>query len=738
MKRSSKMNSSKYLHAFLLCAMSIQLQAQVAKGMIADQQHQPLIGATVLELGTQNGVVTNVNGAFELELSSSEALIVISYTGFLSDTIQADVSKPVHIMLKEDSKELDQVVVSASSTFLDDLESKHIEVITEAELTKAACCNLSESFETNASVDVSFTDAISGAKTIRMLGLDGSYVQINRENIPNVRGLSGRYGLGYVPGTWVQSIDVGKGAGTVVNGYESMTGQINVELKKPENSEKLYLNSYANSFGRLELNANHAWDINEKWSSAVLLHSNYFNNELDKNEDGFMDLPKSKQINVMNRYKFQGDKLVSQIGLNLMRDEKAGGQLGFDFGDDFGASSQYGFVNNTTRLELFGKTGLLFQHKPYKGWGFIYSGVYQDIDAGFGRDGYEGEETTLYGNIIFQNIIGNSFHQYKTGASILYDNFNEVYADSAFSRKEIVPGFYYEYSYLPSDKFSLLLGARADFHNLYGTYFTPRIHSRYQLSPNTTIRAAIGRGYRTPNAIVENSNVLVSSRQLVVRESPDPEVSWNMGGSLVTAIPLGSKKLNLIADYFYTTFENQLIYDMDQNSSQLAVYNLDGRSFANSFQIEGNYQFNDFLSVKSAYKFYDVKATFDGELRQVPYTSRDRFFLNTSYATKYDKWEADATLQWSGSKRLPNTTDKPVEFQRAASSPDFFLVNAQISRGFRWGNIYLGSENLLNFTQDDPIIDSENPFSNDFDASVVWAPIAGRMVYAGFRYKIKR
>ncbi|MEP5614385.1 MAG: TonB-dependent receptor [Cyclobacteriaceae bacterium] len=718
--------------------LSSVIHAQKVRGMIADQTHQPLIGATVQELGTQNGVVTDVNGKFELSLSDRGASLLISYAGFLADTVSANFTGPMHIMLSEDSQELDEIVISASSTFLDDLQSVHVEVITEAELGKAACCNLSESFETNASVDVSFTDAVSGAKTIRMLGLDGRYVQINRENIPNVRGLSGRYGLSYVPGTWVQSIDVGKGAGTVVNGYESMTGQINVEQKKPENSEKLYLNAYANSFGRLELNVNTAWDINDKWSSGLLLHSNYLNSEIDKNDDGFVDLPKSKQINVMNRYKYQGEKMVTQIGFNVMRDEKAGGQLGFDFGDDFATSSHYGFSNNTTRLEVFGKTGLLFPHKPYKGWGFIYSASYLDIDAGFGRDKYTGEETTLYGNVIFQNIIGNSFHQYKTGASILYDDFNEAYIDSVFTRQEIVPGLYYEYTYSPGEKFSLLLGARTDFHNLYGTYFTPRLHSRYQLSANTTIRAAIGKGYRTPNTLVENSNILVSSRQLIIQENPNPEVSWNMGGSIVTAIPIGTKKLNLIGDYFYTTFENQLIYDMDQNSSQLVVYNLDGRSFANSFQIEGNYQFNDFFSVKSAYKFYDVKTTINGELRQVPFNSRNRFFLNTSYATKFDRWQADATLQWFGSKRLPDTSDKAAEFQRNSSTPDFFLLNAQISRGFRWGNIYVGSENLLNFTQDDPIIDSQNPFSNDFDASLVWAPVAGRMVYAGFKYKIKR
>lgn len=728
---------NKYFLILIFSVVLSDVMGQTVRGMIADENHEPLIGATVVEAGTTNGMTTGIDGRFQLKLSDREAKIVVSFVGYEPDTLTADFTGMMHVMLKPASSELNEVTVTASSTFLDELESKHVEVITESELLKAACCNLSESFETNASVDVSFTDAVTGAKTIRMLGLDGRYVLINRENIPHVRGLSGRYGMGYVPGTWIQSIDLGKGAGTVVNGYESMTGQINVELKKPEQSEKLYLNAYGNSFGRMELNANTAQKLNDKWSTGVLFHSNYFNNELDGNDDGFMDLPKSKQINVMNRYKYQGEKMVGQWGFQYMADRKAGGQLGYDFGDDFQTSPEYGFQNNTNRFEFFGKTGLLFPHKPYKGWGFLYSASFTDIDAGYGRNAYEGKETTLYSNVIFQNIIGSSFHQYKTGVSMLYDKFNEVFADSTFNREEVVPGAYFEYSYLPNDKFTLVAGARTDFHNLYGEYFTPRLHARYQLGENTTVRGAVGKGYRTPNTIVENSGVLVSNRQLIVQEVPQPEVSWNMGGSLVTAVNLGEKKLNLVADYFYTNFDNQLIYDMDQSSNELNVYNLDGASYANSFQLEGSIQLSEFFGLKSAYKFYDVKSTINGQLRDVPFNSRDRFFLNASYSTKYDKWEVDYTLQWFGSKRLPNTTDKPVEFQRAGTTPSFFLMNAQISRGFRWGNIYVGSENLGNFTQSSPIVDAENPFGNDFDASMTWAPIAGRMVYFGFRYKIK-
>jgi len=731
------MKSLLILSISLLC-VAFGAHSQTITGKVVDENHEPLIGATVLEEGTQNGVITDVEGQFTLTLQSPKSQIHISYTGYKSQVVAAQSGDPIHVILATSEESLDEVVVTGSSTFMDKLEPRHVEVITSAELTKAACCNLSESFDTNASVDVSYTDGVSGAKSIRMLGLDGRYVQINRENIPHVRGLIGRYGMGYVPGTWVQSIDVGKGAGTVVNGYESMSGQINVELQKPENSEKLYLNGYVNSMGRVELNANHAADLTDKWSTAVLLHADYLGNEVDGNEDGFMDLPKSRQLNLMNRYKYVGERVRSQIGIQVMRDEKAGGQVGFGFGDDFQTSPEYGFSNNTTRVEVFGKTGILYPHKPYQGWGLIYSGAYTDIDAGFGRDAYQGTEKTLYGNAIYQNVIGNTFHQYKTGVSILYDDFDESYADSAFSRQEIVPGTFFEYSYLPGDDFTLVAGVRTDFHNLYGTFFTPRLHTRYQITDQTALRLAIGRGYRVGNPLVENTNALVSNRQLVVMENLNPEVSWNMGGSLSSQLSMGGKKIDLIADYFYTTFENQLIYDMDQNSQRVLIYNLDGSSYAHSFQLEAKYQVNEFLGVKGAYKYYDVRSTIDGQLRKLPFISRDRFFLNASYATKYDKWEADATIQWFGTKRLPNTTDKPGEFQRSSETPDFFLVNAQISRGYRWGNIYLGSENLLNFKQDDPIIDPENPFGSNFDASLVWAPIVGRMVYAGFRYKIKR
>ena len=736
----------KYIIVFIMLTVPlIGICQQNIKGNISSTDKEPFIGATIQILNSSNGTITDLDGNFELQDVPQNANIVFSFVGYLSDTVSALFNSPMNIVLKEDSEQLSEVVIKGKSSTIDEMQPILNELISEKELLKAACCNLSESFETNASVDVSFADAVTGAKSIKMLGLDGRYVLISREGIPHVRGLNSRYGLTNVPGTWIQSIDVGKGAGTVINGFESMTGQINVELKKPENSEKLFLNGYANSFGRFELNANHATKISDKWSTAILFHSHYLGSEIDGNDDGFMDLPKSKMIGFLNRYKFVGDRLRSQIGIQYMKASKAGGQLGYNFGDDLIGNSIYGFKNDEQRFEVFGKLGMIFPEKPYQSWGLQYSFSYQDFDGGAGRRLYSGTEKTAYANLIYQNIIGNTQHQYKTGVSYLFDGFDERFVsqlnaniDSTFNRNESVPGIYFEYNYLPNDDFTLVAGFRTDFHNLYGTYYTPRLHLRYAFSEHWTIRTSAGKGYRTPNAIMENSQILVSSRQLIIKEVPKPEIAWNFGGSLVTTVDLFNKHMNVVADYFYTNFENQLIYDQDQSSSALMIYNLDGKSFAHSFQLEAQYELNENLDMKAAYKFYNVQATTNGKLQQMPYVSRDRFFLNLAYVTKYEKWKADLTWNWNGKKRLPNTSDSPEEFQRAEFSPDFMLLNGQVSRGFRWGSVYLGGENLLNFKQNDPIVDAENPFGSNFDASMVWGPVAGRVVYAGIRYKIKQ
>jgi len=716
---------------------------QTVTGKVQSLNEESLIGATVQILGKERGAVTDLNGSFELADVIASDKLIFSYIGFSTDTLSPIFDQPMLVTLADGDEALEEVTVRGrTESGVDEAPFLNI-LITEAELQKAACCNLSESFETNASVDVSYADAVTGTKMIQMMGLDGRYVLISREGIHNISGLNSRLGLTFVPGTWIQSIDVGKGAGSVINGYESMTGQINVELMKPATMDKWYLNAYLNSFGRLELNANHLIPISEKWSSAVLFHVSQQGTEMDQNDDGFMDMPKTRQVNFLNRYQYTGDRLMAQIGVNVFSSQSAGGQLGFGFNDDLSTSAEYGYELDTRKAELFGKIGMIYPSKPTQSWGFQYSLSYQDFSGGAGRRLYEGTEKTAYGNFIYQNIIGSSFHQYKTGVSFLYDAFDESFdsntpngLDSTFIRAEKVPGVFFEYNFIPNENITIVAGARTDFHNLFGTYFTPRLHARWAFIPNWTIRGSVGKGYRTPNALMENSMVWVSSREIQFQAELQPEISWNTGLSLAGSLTVNEKPLSIVADYFYTSFVNQLVYDQDVSSDQLIIKNLEGESFAKSFQIEASYPFSEKVDVKAAYKRYDNLMTTNGILQQVPYQSQDRFFLNAAYATKFDKWKADMTVNWFGPMRLPDTSDSPMEFQLNSESPDFFMVNAQISRGFRWGSIYLGGENILNFKQSNPIVDPENPFGSNFDASMTWGPIAGRMIYTGFRLKI--
>ena len=726
-----------------LTVSSLALAQNNIQGKVQSASKEPLIGASIKLLDKTHGAITDLNGHFQLENVAGSDRLVVSYLGYEPDTVAPDFDKHMLITLQESGDTLEEVTVRAGSESVVD-EAPFLNIlITESELQKAACCNLSESFETNASVDVSYADAVTGTKMIQMMGLDGRYVLISREGIPNIRGLNSRLGLTYVPGTWIQSIDVGKGAGTVINGYESMTGQINVDLFKPESMDKWYLNAYLNSFGRMEVNANHQIPISEKWSSGVLFHASQMNSEIDGNDDGFLDLPKSRQLNLLNRYKYEGDRLMAQIGVNLFMSDNAGGQKGFGFNSDLLTSNMYGYEMDTRKAEIFGKLGMIYPDKPTQSWGLQYSLSYQDFKGGAGRRIYNGVEKTAYGNFIYQNILGSSFHQYKTGVSFLYDDYEESFdsnsptgLDTAMYRTEKVPGLFFEYNFIPNEEITVVAGARTDFHNLFGTYFTPRVHARWEFVPKWTLRGSVGKGYRTPNALMENSSVWVSARELVFNAELKPEESWNTGASLAGSFTVKNRPLSIVADYFYTDFSNQLVYDRDVSSDLLVINNLHKGSYANSFQIEASYPITERLDAKAAYKHYGMMMTTNGVLQQIPLQSRDRFFMNLAYATNYDKWKADMTLNWNGPMRIPNTSESPVEFQQPSESPDFFMLNAQVSRGFRWGSIYLGGENILNFKQSNPIIDPENPFGENFDASMTWGPIAGRVIYTGIRYKI--
>ena len=727
-----------FLSGFLISTGILHGQNMLS-GIVYEQAEDkiPLTGVNLYWKNTAKGAVTDTSGAFTLAKVNSTSQLVVSYVGY--DPLIITVPKDQHYLevTLDQTKTLDEIsiIFREKATIINTLDPINSQLMTEKELFKAACCNLSESFETNPSIDVAFTDAVTGTKQIEMLGLAGPYTQITVENMPMLRGLATVEGLTYLPGTWMNSIQVTKGAGSVLNGYESIAGQINVEMRKPMDKEKIFANAYLNEGGRTEMNLVLNGKINDEISTGLLLHGAVRPFAMDRNQDTFMDMPTGKHFAGINRWHYQNKGLEAQIGIKGLYFDNEAGQFN-------GALEQpatlYAVAMETKRTEIWGKTGYVFPDKPYQSFGWQWSGTFQDQDYNFGNRAYTGNEQAIYSNLIFQSILGNTNHVYKLGFSYLYNHYKESLDDQNFDRTESVPGLFAEYTLNASENFNMVAGLRADFHNLIGTQVNPRLHTRYALGENTTLRASVGRGMRIANIFSENFGMLISSRQLEIRQSFDdvayglaPEIAWNTGLNLTHEFRINYRDGSVSLDYYHTNFQNQVIVDRDHDVNKIIMYNLNGRSFSNSLQAEANYEVLKMLDVRLAYRWYDVQTEYlDGQLTR-PLLARHRAFMNVAYEG-LRSWNFDYTVQWIGAKRIPGAVTGQDY------SPDFFLMNAQVTK--TWGDfdLYLGMENLLNYRQPTPIIGADQPFEEKFDSSIVWGPIFGRMAYLGVRYKLFR
>ena len=705
-----------------------------------EKEIETLPYASLYWAGTSQGVTSDADGNFDLHKPDTKNVLqlVVSYTGFTADTISIPPGMTYIEIMLTDNVRLDEVTVRRrmGGSFISAIHPAKTEVITISGLQSLACCNLSESFENSATVDVGYSDAVSGAKRIQMLGLAGVYSQLMFENLPGIRGLSSTFGLSYIPGTWMESIQISKGSSSVLNGYESTTGQINIEYKKPQRSEKLFLNLFANSEGRLEANMNSATDLNETWSTMLLGHVSTQQFKIDHNGNTFLDTPLGTQINLMNRWNHEEEhKRHIQFGLHILNDNRYGGQTFFRRPDDRGTSNAYGIEIQTTRLQGFMKSGFYLPNTLESSIGLMAVGTLYDQDSYFGLNSYQGKQQSLYANIVYQSILGNTNHRINTGFSYQLDEYDEKFNETLFDRTESVPGIFGEYTYSYPDLFTLILGLRADHHNIHDWFITPRVHFRYQVNEHGTIRGSAGKGFRTVNVFSEHSSIMASSRQLIFAEEFRAEEAWNYGLNYTHVYHLeDDRNITFSADFYRTDFINQVVADLDQNVNTVVFYNLDGKSYSNSFQTDLTVQPFDGFEIFTAFRMDDVKTTIDGQLIESPLTSRYKGLLTLSYATRYEKWKFDMTNQLNGPVRIPDTSQSPQQYQRPGYSPVYYILHAQITRKFRNMDIYFGSENLTNFKQHNPIIAADDPFGNYFDSSLIWGPFMGRMFYAGIRY----
>jgi len=722
-------------------------------GMIMDKNNPKdnlgVFGANVYWLNTSIGTTTNEKGWFTIPYKKSYKKLVVSYVGYKTDTLNISDLEPIHHFITLEN-ELEEVTLKSKkkATQRSFIQTKNVFTVNSAELLKAACCNLAESFETNPSIDVNFSDALTGTRQIQMLGLKSPYLLITQENIPSIRGAGQVFGLTFTPGTWVESIQITKGAGSVINGYESISGQINAELVKPLTDNRIFLNAYGSLGGRYELNSHLNHKISDKWQTGIYIHGNYRNTKFDRNKDGFLDNPLISQVNVMNRWQYLDAEKgwVSFINVRFMDDSKQTVQNNFDPLIDKGRSEVWGGEIGTKRFDSSLKLGYVFPQLPFQSFGFQFSYSNHDQDSYFGLKTYDINHQSVYSNLLFNSIIGDTRSKFTTGLNFTYDIYDEFVNSINFSRKEKSFGGFFEYAYDNSDNFSFTSGVRIDTHNLLGTYITPRLHIRYVPWEKGVLRASIGQGRKSANVFAENQQLFASTRQIDIQSSGgkiyglDPEVAWNYGLSYLQGFNLFNRKGDITFDYYRTHFQNQVVVDWE-NPQRISFYNLDGESYANSFQTEVNYYVDDFTSLRLAYKFYDIETDyFSGKLSK-PLTPNHRLFANISYETKkiddIKQWKFDLTYNFIGEQRLPDTSTNPVEYQLGEYSNSYSLLNTQITKVFTEKfEMYFGVENLTDLKQKNPILASDDPFGDSFDSTIIYAPIFGRMLYSGLRFKI--
>lgn len=644
------------------------------------------------------------------------------------------------VKIKVQQKGLKKSLKGASNTTL----------VTSKELLKAACCNLAESFETNPSIDVNFSDALTGTKQIKMLGLTSPYIMITEENIPSVRGASQAYGMSFTPGTWVESIQITKGAGSVVNGYESISGQINTELLKPIDDIPFFLNAYGDNSSRFELNTHFNKKVNDKWATSLLVHGSGRFGHHDNNNDGFLDNPQGKQLNVTNRWQYANQETgwVSFLNARFMRDEKLSGEIHFDSDRDKLTTNHWGSEIETERLDFSSKIGYVFKDMPYQSIGFQNAFSLHNQQSYYGLNQYDIKQQSFYSNLIFNSIIDNTRNKFSAGINFAFDNYSEFVNTIDVSRIDNSIGAFFEYTFDDSDKFSYILGGRIDTHNRLGTFFTPRLHVKYNVFENSVLRLSAGRGKRAANIFAENQTLFASSRQFSVLDTNgkiyglNPEIAWNYGVSFTQKFKFFSKSADITLDFYRTDFQNQAVVDVMNSPQQVLFYNLKGKSFANSLQFDFNIELKKHLNLRTAYKYYDIATDYISGTFQRPLQAKHRLFANIEYEThildKGQQWKFDFTTNWLGKQQLPYTASNPEEDRFPEFSPSFAVMNFQVTRTFSSiFEMYLGGENIGNYRQDRAILDSDNPFGTNFDASIVYAPIFGNMYYAGLRFKIK-
>jgi outer membrane receptor for ferrienterochelin and colicins len=739
-------------YAALLCLLfagGAAAFSQTLQGVVREADSGQLIaGALVFWENTSVNATSDLDGRFSIARSSESNVLVCHFTGFQDYRQVLPADQTFAEIILELPPMGPTVVIEAKQKAqeLNLLDPQKFQTLNEKELCKAACCSLSESFETNASVDASFTDAVTGTRQIKMLGLDGRYTQVMFDNIPAVRGLATIYGLGYLPGPWIREIAISKGAGSVVAGYESITGQINVAHKSSEMKERVFVNAYAGTQGRYEFNTVIRALETERWTSAWHAHASTAQRRFDMNRDGFLDNPLFSNAILRNEWKYTGPRgMRGEYSVNWSHHRNTSGQYDYDPASD-ARSGLWGVNTTTRRMDVSAKTGYVFPEKQWRSFGSQVNLTWHDQDGVYGLRRYDGEQLSARINLMYASEITEEL-RFTAGLSYVYDDYRERLDSSVYDRTEQVPGLFSEFTWNRGERLSVVGGIRGDHHNRYGAFVTPRLHARWSVTDRTSVKISAGTGYRTPNIVMDHVGMLAGNRVIHIAGNGD---RWPFGLDMERATTMGivlARKFRILhreaaftVDLYRTQFARQIVADWE-TPREIRFYNLEGESWSNSVQTELQWSPVKRMDWRVAYRWLDAQTTYSGRTLLRPLIAPHRFFTNIGYETKKSPrgsgWAFDFTARWLSRQRLPDTFSNPEPYMMHQWGEAYWIFNAQVAYHFSGKfELYAGGENIGNYMIKNPIIAAEDPSSPYFDASMVWGPVFGRMGYAGLRWRI--
>lgn len=725
-----------------------------------DQQDTiPLYMVNIWWADHSAGTQSDENGRFSIPENQVDNRLIFQYVGYERDTVLVG-TQSLRVILR--AEQALKTFVKAARVDAQKINVQSLGLtreLTEKTLRKAPCCNLAESFENTPAVDISYSDALTGARRIEMLGLAGKYALITRELIPVFRGFSGANGMAFIPGQWLSGIQLTKGSGPVTSGPESISGHINVELKKPENTDPLFVNLFTNQGLRSEMNLIGAARIKEKLSTAVFLHGNVRPMAWDMNSDGFSDMPIGQQLNFLNRWKYEGDNgYEGMLSVHYVNDKKRAGDMNYvengQWPLDIG-SSNFPVDQNQEFFDAFLKAGRVFGENYLQSFGLQTQISYYTNDSRFRITNWSGTQNRFYLNFIYQISDVEERHTLKLGPNLWVEtstegvNGNILFSPPRlpiqalnFDRQEQVYGAFAEYSWKSaSEKMNFSYGMYAGRNRLFErSFLAPRAHFRWEFLPKTVLRASAGRGIQSPSVFTDNFGVFASNRSWLLQRvdaslpyGMEQEIANNFGLSLQRNFKWLFREGNLQLDYFFTDFEQQVVVDWYESSRQVKIYMLDGKSRAHAFQLEWNWEPVRRLELHAAYRYHEIRTDYRKGYLLKPLVPLHRTFLNAAYTTK-NKWVFDFTLQYFGKSRLPYTGNNPEPYRLNNWTNPYPLAHIQITKSWKKiTELYFGAENLLNFRIPRAIVGETgtNPY---FDSSMIWGPVFGRMFFMGVRW----